>query len=159
KSIEEEAPKVPKRAAQAPSPFGVVEFFQLLKQIPAWAWILMGGCAAVAVVSLAADLVMPDESFERALWEAIQVISGLLAILVGRIWAIILVTSEEASIGIMDVFFSWKLWKLTIQRLPLTRKPVWMGAWGATAVACAYLIVGGHEYWYQYYNPPKYAKK
>jgi hypothetical protein len=110
-------------------------------------------------MSLVAKAVLLEESFERALWQAIQLVLGLLAILVGRIWAIILVTSEEATIGIIDVFLSWRLWKLTIQRLPLTRKPVWVGAWGMTAAVCAYFVIGGQEFWYQYYNPPKYAKQ
>jgi hypothetical protein len=159
KSIEQEAPIVPTRQTQTSSPLGALEFIQMLRNVPAWTWILLVGCLGVVVVSLVANEVLLPESFERAFWQAMQLAVGVLAILVGRIWAIILITAEESSIGIADVFFSWKLWKLTIKRLPMTRKPVWVGAWGLTAVLCAWLIIGGHEFWYQYYNPPKFAKQ
>jgi hypothetical protein len=159
KSIEEEAQHVPPPKAQTHSALGVLEFFQMLGKIPGWGWVLISGCLVVLSVSLTANHYLLLESFERALWQAIQIGVGALFVLVGRIWAIMLVTSEEESIGVMDVFFSWHLWKLTIRRLPLTRRPVWIGAWGLTAIICAQSIIGGHEYWYQYYQPKKYARK
>ena len=44
-----------------------------LVNLPRWAWVLLGGAAAITVGTLLAYLLLPPTPFPRALWSTIQV--------------------------------------------------------------------------------------
>jgi hypothetical protein len=142
-----------------PSPFGIIEFGQIIARLPRWFWILSAGVGAVAALSLAGHLLLPAECLGRALWSAIQIVAGLIGLIVAQVWILILYGPEEDRLGPKDVFVSPRLWTVAARRLPATRKQVWIGSWSVAAMLCGGFIVGGFSYWYQFYKPKKYADK
>jgi hypothetical protein len=161
RSLEQDQDKVAtlKSGPRKPSPFGIVEFAQLIWNSPRWAKILFAGMVVVLAVSyFASKYYLPrGESYTRALWSTIQLGAGLLVVLVGQFWALTLLAPKDDKLGAVDAFIPFRLWSMALNRLPLTDKPVWAGAWGMTAMVCAVLVTGGLEYWKQFYNPKKIA--
>jgi hypothetical protein len=162
RSLQEEAnlpAALGKPAAVKSSPLGVVEFFHLLGRVPGWFWVLAGGGAVLTSLAAAADFLLPDNCLARALCSTVPVGLGLIGLLAAQVWAILLIGAEDDALGAKDVILSARLWRLTLQRLPRTRKPVWLGGWSVTTVLCAALIVGGFSYWYQFYKPKRTADR
>jgi hypothetical protein len=141
------------------SPLGIVEFGALLGNVPSWLRITLAGVAGVTLISTAANYSLADESFARALWSSLQVVLGLLAVLAAQVWCLFLLAPTDGSLGPKDLILSFRLWGLVLKQLPDMRRQVWVGSWGATAVASAVLIVGGFSYWAQFYKPKKYVDK
>lgn len=141
------------------SPFGVVEFGQLLSRVPSWLRILLFGCVVLAVVSTVAGYCLPRDSIWRALWSSIQLAGGLISIFAAQCLALSIIAPEDDKLGPRDLIIPGRLWKLTLARLPETRKQTWMGAWGACAGLTAVFLVGGLDYWFQFYKPKKLAEK
>ncbi len=141
------------------SPLGMVEFGQMLSKLPTWLWVLLAGMGILVVFSLSGNYFLPKNSLPRALWSSVQLAVGLVVLIAAQAWAVILIAPGDDHIGPKDVVFSARLWGLVFRRLPDTRKQLWLGAWGLSAMICAVLLVGGFEYWYQFYQPKKYAEK
>ncbi len=141
------------------SRLGAVEFCQLLQKLPKWAWVLMGGTATVVLVSILAALLLAKNSFPRAVWSSIQLGVGWLTLLLAQWWVLLQLAPQDDSLGPRDFFVPIRLWRLAVRRMPETCKPVSVGAWSASAMLCAVLVVGGLDYWYQYYKPMKVASK
>jgi hypothetical protein len=131
----------------------------VLGKLPRWFWGILGGTVVVAVISLAADFALPDDSLARALWSSIQLSLGLLGILAAQIWAFFLIAPETEQISAKDLILSVRLWSMTCRRLPETQGKVWLGAWSFAAALCAIFLVGGFSYWYQFYKPKKIADR
>jgi ATP dependent DNA ligase C terminal region len=162
RSLDEGPGKTAVAAAQGPhkpSPFGIVEFFEVLGKLPFWLWVLVGGAATVAAISVAADIVLPDESLARALWSSIQVAAGLFGLLAAQIWAFLLIAPESDHVSAKDLILSARLWSMTCRRLPQTQRQVWLGGWSMATVLSAVFLIGGFTYWYQFYHPKKIADK
>lgn len=162
RSLEEEGAKaaLPQQPTAAkPSPFGIVEFSEMVSRLPRWLWVLLGGMAIVAGISTAAHFLLAVDAMPRALWSTIELVIGLLLILAAQAWSLILLAPHDDSMGPKDLILSVRLWSQTFRRLPEMRRQLWLGGWGATAAACALGIVGGFSYWYQYYKPKRIAEK
>jgi len=144
---------------QKTSPLGILEFYELLAKVPRWLWVLMGGAAGLACLSLVAHLLLPADSLGRALWSTLQLVLGLLALLGAQVWSLIVLAPHDDGLGPKDLVLSVRLWGLTFRKLPDMRRQVWLGGWGVAAALCSVLIVGGFSYWYQFYNPKKVADK
>ena len=148
-----EAPSAPRQ----PSALGIVEFFELLGKLPVWLWVLLGGTLIVAVLSVAANCVLPDDSLPRALWCSIQLGIGLLGLLAAQIWTFVILAPETDHLSTKDLILSARLWSLTCRRLPESQRQVWLGGWSAATMLAAIFLVGGYSYWYQFYKPKKLA--
>jgi hypothetical protein len=162
RSLDEGAGKMAIAAAQGPrkpSPLGIVEFFEVLGKLPFWLWMLVGGSAIVAAISVAADFVLPEESLARALWSTIQVATGLLGLFAAQVWAFLLIAPESEHISAKDLILSARLWSMACRRLPQSQRQVWLGGWSATTMLSAIFLIGGFSYWYQFYHPKKIADK
>jgi hypothetical protein len=162
RSLEEDVKKVAlmlKPATGQPSALGMVEFFEVLGRLPMWLWVLLGGTTCVAVISIAASFMLPDNSLARALWCTIQVGAGLLGLFAAQAWSLVILAPESDHLGAKDLILSARLWKMTCRFLPATQWQVWLGSWSAAAMLCAVFIVGGYSYWYQFYKPKRIADK
>jgi hypothetical protein len=161
KSLEEGAAKVElaPQATRQPSPLGAREFVELLQRLPRWFWVLVGGAAVIALVSFAGNLVLPRSSLPRALFSTLELVIGLLTLLAAQVWALVLIAPDDDNLGPKDVIISVRLWNLTCARLPEMCKQVWLGSWSGAAILSAVFIVGGFDYWYQFYKPKKIAQK
>jgi hypothetical protein len=115
--------------------------------------------ALIIVGSLAADFRLEEESLARALLSAILFALGLVGLFVAQVWAFVLIAPHCDHLSAKDLVLSGRLWSLTFRRLPETRKQVWLGGWGVTALLSAVFVIGGYSYWYQFYKPKKYADK
>jgi hypothetical protein len=157
RSVQEEKGKVQQLKAattkSGPSFLGLVEFFQMLGHVPAWAWILMVGSAAIVAGAFVVNATLPENSLARALWFTIQIGVSLLVLFGAQVWLLFSIAGENEKLSAKDLFLSFQLWKLGVQRLPETRKQVWVGSWAVTAGLAAAFIIGGWDYWYQYYKP------
>src|SRR5581483_10983859 len=161
KSLEEGAAKMelPAAATRKPSALGAMEFIELLQRLPKWFWVLVSGTAVIAVLSFAGNLLLPKSSFPRALVSTLELVIGLLALLGTQIWALVLIAPDDENLGPKDAVISVRLWSLTFARLPEMCKQVWMGGWAGAAMLSAVFLVGGFDYWYQFYKPKKIAQK
>ncbi len=161
-SLEAERAKavLPSAPVRGTSTLGAVEFFQMLQKVPRWFWILLSGSIVVVLVSIAADWMwLEDEEFERALWTSFQLGGGWLVLLIAQMWVLLQMAPNDDRLGPRDFIVPFRLWNLAFKRLPDTRRPVWLGTWSMTAMVCAVAVVGGLDYWYQFYKPKKVANK
>jgi len=151
RSLEEEgktiAPAPEATAPRKPSLLGASEFGEAMRLMPRWVWPLLGGVAFVVGVSVAADYLLPDECFARALWSAIQIVVGVVGVIVAQLWAALLVAAHEDGLRARDVIVPGRLWRDVVRRLPETRKPVWLGMWCLSGLICAVTIIAGFDYW------------
>ena len=160
RTIEQDAAKVDRATnATKSSPLGATEFMNLVAKLPKWFWVMAAGAAAIALVSVASQFVLPAECLERAIWSTAQVALGLLALIAAQVWAVLVLAPEDDRLGAKDIIFSIRLWGLTTKRLPEMARQVWLGAWGAAAMLCAVLLVGGMSYWTRFYKPERVADK
>ena len=138
----------------------LVEFFEALGQLPEWSWVLLCGVACTVAVSVLGIYLMPPEPPFRAWWSAAQLSVAIAALLVAQAWALILVAPYDDHIGAMSLIFPARVWWLACRRLPATRWPVWLGAWGTASALGAALLVGGLGYWFedQQFDPSSYQK-
>jgi hypothetical protein len=138
----------PKRvASKPPSALGASEFGEAMKHMPRWVWPLLGGAAAVAVLSVAVDSLLPEECLTRALWSAFQLVLSIIGLIAAQLWAVLMVGARVDGLGAKDLIFPGRSWPAALRRLPATRKPVWLGGWSVTGLICAVLVVGGFNYW------------
>ncbi len=151
RSLEEEgqaiAPAPEPAAPTKPSALGASEFGEAMRRMPGWAWPLLGGVVVVAGASVAVDSLLPEECLARALCSAIQMVLSVVGLIAAQLWAVLLVGADEDGLGAKDVILPGRLWRAAFQRLPATRKPVWLGAWCLTALVCGVAVVGGFNYW------------
>ena len=162
RSLEQDAGKAALAAASAarkPSALGFVEFFELLGRLPRWLAILVGGITIVGMVSVAANIILPDDSLVRALWFSVQLGLGLIGLFAAQVWAFVLIAPQSDHLSAKDVILSARLWGMTCRRLPETQRQLWLGGWSMAAMLCAVCIVGGYSYWYQFYKPQKLADR
>jgi hypothetical protein len=161
RSLEEDAPKVAlvKTPLAKTSPLGIVEFCNLIAKLPRWVWVLAGGVCVIVLVSLASQFILPTECLGRALWSTIQLGLGLLGLIAAQVWALIYLAPEDDRLGGKDIVFATRLWALTCKRLPEMARQVWVGAWSASAILAAVLLVGGLSYWTRFYKPARVADK
>jgi len=131
---------------------------QAFRVIPSWGWFLLVGLCCVAVLSVIADYMLPENSRVRAIWSTIEVVGGLLAFLIAGVAASTRLGPMHESLGLMDMLLPDRVWALAIKKLPATRWHVCTGAWSAMAVLCGILCVGGLTYWLpSKKSPPKPA--
>jgi hypothetical protein len=160
RTLEEDVAKSPLvKPLVKTSPLGIVEFWEMLNKLPSWLWVLLGGCGTVAMVSLAADFLLPPYCLTRALWSTIQFAIGLVGLVVGQIWLVVLFAPTDDKVSFKDVLFPGRLWSLAFRGLPERQHQVWLGGWSVTLSVCAVLVVGGYSYWYQFYKPKKLAEQ
>jgi hypothetical protein len=154
RSLEEDRQKAGIRAAarsaHQPSLLGLVELLQLFTLLPSWIWILLAGMAVTVLFTLPPSLVLPAEGLERALWCTLQMVAGLLMIFAAQWWALWLIAPEDERLTGKDLIIPFRLWSLTLSRLPRLRGPVWLAAWALTAIVSAIFLVGGLEHWLEY---------
>jgi hypothetical protein len=134
---------------------GLAEVYHQVSSLPRWFWVLFQGVAAIAVFSALANFFLPANSLPRAVWSTVQLGSGLIGLLGAQIWSLALLARYNDQLSGKNILFAGPLWKVAWERLPETRKQVWLGAWSAAAALCAVFVVGGLTYWCQFYKPPK----
>ncbi len=152
RSLEEEGPAVlpPEPApSRKPSALGATEFGEAMRRMPAWAWPLLGGTAAIAFLAIAGDCLLDDDCLERALWSAIQIMVSVIGLIAAQLWAMLRIGASEEGLGAKDVIIPGRLWRAAFRHLPATRWPVSLGAWCLTAMICGAAIIGGYEYWFE----------
>jgi len=162
RSLEEDAAKMESVAparARMPSFLGASEFLDLLGRAPRWLWVLLAGTAVIALLSLVGNLVLPLASLPRAVWSTAQILLGLLGLFGAQVWALFLIAPGDDKVGAKDAIISGRLWGLTFDRLPETRRQVWLGGWSLAAMLLGVFVVGGLGYWGQFYNPKRVADK
>jgi hypothetical protein len=135
-----------------------VAFWQMMRVLPKWAWVTLGGMALILGWSLVGDALLPAESFSRAVWSSTQLIVGLVLFLGTQIYGVLRLSSPESTMEGREFFlFSPRLWRRIFKELPATRWLVYLESWGLTLAACAIVIVGNLLYWVQNAQPREYA--
>jgi hypothetical protein len=103
--------------------------------------------AAVGLVSLAAGLLLPPDSLPRAVWSSAQVLVGVISLLLAQVSVCGLLGLQREGIGLQDLIFPDKIWRMAFGRLPETRWQVCWGAWSLALVGFALLCINGLTYW------------
>jgi hypothetical protein len=151
-----EEDKRPPSGLSGSTPYEEVSAKRVVGSVPSWAWMLGVGAAAIVFAALAADRILPPESFRRALCGTAGLAAGVLAMIGVQIYAVLRVSAKDPSVGGIHfvLFFSPRVWKLVFQELPATRWLVCLNAWAMTSAVTSVLVVGGFVYWLQYLRPP-----
>jgi serine/threonine protein kinase len=121
--------------------------------IPGWVWVLMLGMVVVLGLSIAAPYLLPSGTANRAWWSLGELSVGLVLTLVGAIWAFIKSLPHRAEYSIFQLIDPTRLIEYTFRALPETRRPVWLGTWGLTAILCSAFIVGELTYFLKPHRP------
>jgi hypothetical protein len=103
-------------------------------------WLVLVPVAAVLPICLAADRELPVGSPMRAAWGAVQLGLGLLALVAGQTWALLILRRREA-VETLDVLSPFKLWPLAFRWLPQTSGALALSSGGLTAVLATLLWV------------------
>jgi hypothetical protein len=157
-SLDDERAKqlLARSTAAAPRPRASMQF--MAGQIPLWFWVLIGGTAVVAVVSLAVDSWLePGNTFNRALWTSVQVVLGLVIIFVVQLFALVLVATDDEKLGFKDVLVPTRLWPAVCKRLPAMAPYLWAATWALTMSISALIFIGGLPHWFSYLPNSKNA--
>jgi hypothetical protein len=152
RTLEEEGKALPlpePERPKKPSVLGATELGEAMRYMPGWVWLLLGGIALVASVSVAADYLLPEDCLARALWGALQMVMGVVGLITAQCWVLAMFGSKEEGIGARDIFLPGRVWRAAFRRLPATRKAVWLGGWSLTGLICGAAVIGGYNYWLQ----------
>jgi hypothetical protein len=149
KSMEEDKKRVPEQAAapQQISPLGVVEFAQMARKMPGWAWVIVGGMLAVAFLNSMMNVLLPDKGLARALWSTMQIAGGVLMIFTAQFWSLVMFAPSDDTLHFKDAILPGRLWVMTLQKLPGTRGQLWLASWGLACILSGIILVGGLGYW------------
>jgi hypothetical protein len=153
KSLSEDKARVPldvKPAPSQPSVLGLVEFGQLLAQLPNWAWVLIGGVAMVAAIDIPLSMALQGDGLPRAIFSTLQIVLGVLMIVAAQTWSLVLLAPSDDKLGIKEAMLPSRLWGMTVKQLPETRGQVWLASWGLACILSAIFIVGGLTHWLSY---------
>ena len=165
RSLEQDATNLPLslqlqgKSAKKPSPLGVVEFWEMVVGLPRWLKVLVVGTIIAVLVSFLMNAVLPRETMSRAVWSTIQLVAGVVGLVAAQVWSVILIAPYEERVGPKDMFVPGKIWGFVFRRLPDMQKQLWLGTWSLSAGVCAVCLIGGLDFWYQYYKPKKFANK
>jgi len=158
RSLEEDKARVPLQQAQSqrrkPSPFGLLEFFQMVAMFPSWSWVLIGGVLTVAAVNVPPAYLLADGSLGRALWTSLHICMGLVLIIAAQTLALCRLAPNDDRLGFKDAILPGRLWALVGQNLPAMRVHLWMASWGLACMLSALFIVGGLGHWLTYLPKP-----
>ena len=103
--------------------------WQVLGEIPSWAWVLLGGIVCIFTAVLLVDRRIPLNTETRAVWGLGQLGAALVLVLAAQVWAVVLLAGEEG-FDLKDVFLgSGRLWMQAAQRLPRMRWPIYLVSW------------------------------
>ncbi len=127
-----------------PQPAPVQSRLWLLQLVqPAeWIGIVLGGLAAIGLVSAVAARCLPVDSPQLTIWSTLQFSAGILSFLTAQAWALVLVLPKDASLGFTDLLLPFRLWRRAARRLPETRGPISLALWGAALATCALAFLG-----------------
>jgi hypothetical protein len=158
-SLEEEAPVTSRmNQRRAPSRLGMLELWDLIRETPRWLRILLAGVVVIAVLSLIPNHFLDEDCLERAIYTTVQIGVGLLMCIGATIWACVWIgIATEKEISPKDFILPFQMWSVAFGYLPRSRKPVTCLAWGVAVQVCAVLLIGGLDFWWEVYNPKRFA--
>lgn len=114
-----------------------------MKEIPQWAYVLVGGVLVMFVGSLMVRFTTHPLSPLRFYWAIGQIVAGLTAFTAAHMVCFMFASTEDATIGMMDpILRPLAIWKPSFRALPNSFRRVATGVWGLSAVFCA-LLIGG----------------
>jgi len=152
-SLEEEKARVPSSvpaAAGPSSPLGSLEMVEVVRTLPRWVWLMLGGVLAIVGATFIPGLQLPRTGLLRAAWCTVQLVVGLVLVFAAQIWALLQLAHQDEKLGNRDAFMPVRLWVLTFRHLPHTWRQVCLAAWGVALFVAALLIVGGLGHWWTY---------
>jgi hypothetical protein len=122
---------------------GSVQSAGTMREIPQWAYVLVGGLVVLLVMSLAVRFTTHPLSPMRFYWAIGQLVCGLTVFVAAHMLCFMFASTEDATIGLMDpILRPINIWKPSIFALPKSFRRVATGTWGLGAALCA-LCIGG----------------
>lgn len=158
-SLEEEAPPTNQlNQRRAPSPLGMLELWDLIRETPRWLQILLAGVVVIVVLSLIPNHFLDEDCLARAVYTTVQIGVGVLMCIAATVWACVWIgVATEKEISPKDFILPFQMWSVAFGYLPRSRKPVTCLAWGVAVQLCAVLLIGGLDFWWEVYNPKHFA--
>jgi hypothetical protein len=127
-----------------------VAFYQMMRVLPHWGWLTLGGVVVILAGSLIGDALVPADSTGRAWLARGQLIAGVLLILGTQIFGVLRISPQEKKLLGREFFlFTPRLWRRIVKELPATRWYVHLETWGATLAISAIVVVGNLFNWTQ----------
>lgn len=124
-----------------------VNFVRMLKTLPKWANVLIGGSLSIIVASIAIRISYAYSGRNPGTWAVCQLMIGILMALVAHCRAAFIGLNKDQKLAPMDIVMApFATWDRTIKELPFSRVTIWLGGWGITVVLSAVIIVGGIRY-------------
>jgi hypothetical protein len=123
------------------------EISRTLLNLPGWFWGLLWGSIVVVTCSLIADHALSDDSIMRTTISTTQVLLGGAGLLVGQLWVLLIVAAARPEHSLRDALNPFTAWKIALEHLPDTGRPMALGIWCLTGLICGIFVVGGLSYW------------
>ncbi len=133
--------------AKPSAPAAGSELALATRVIPLWGWALLIGLGLVAAVSCVADIYLPVQSRQRALWSTTQILVGVVLLFLAGLAVSTRLGLQRDHMSLLDLFMLDRLWPRALKNLPHTRWHVCTAAWSVALILCGLLWVGGLTYW------------
>jgi serine/threonine protein kinase len=114
--------------------------------VPAWVFGLLLGCAAIILVTVFRESVMPRGSWALLWWVLFQAGLGLLVYSLGHVWLIVMAVRYMEELELWKYLDPTIVWKQAVALMPKSRHPVCLGSWGATAILCAFVVFWANDF-------------
>lgn len=150
RSLDEDPAKDYLPAPAPAAPAAVAEASQVVTRTPLWVWVMALGLVTLAAASWRVGLWLPPNSHQRALWTTLQIASGVFTMFVAQFFALFKLAPYDETLSFKDVFLPGRLWSHALKRMPGYGGHFCVAVWGLTLVVCAFLFIGGLNYWYTY---------
>jgi hypothetical protein len=105
--------------------------------------VLIVGVVLLAVGCFAASRHYPLTAMQRAVWTAIQIAAGVVLVLVGQCYALMVLAPKDEALNFIDAIVPFRLYSLVCKTLPRACLTLWLSSWGLTLVFSALICVGG----------------
>jgi hypothetical protein len=112
-----------------------------------WPIVLIVGVVLLAVICFAASRFVPLTPLQRATWTSVQIALGVLLVLEGQCYALIVLAPKDEKLNFIDAIVPFRLYGLVCENLPRLRLTLWFSSWGLTMVFSALICVGGLSHW------------
>ncbi|MFN0197596.1 MAG: hypothetical protein ACKVT0_12705 [Planctomycetaceae bacterium] len=117
-------------------------------KLPPWGVVMALGVLALLGESAYVGYAHHEQVHLRAVWSIVQIVIGMLLLTAAQISAFLHASMFDGEkVGLFDFMMKpLGIWYSTIKVLPQRAWSMWLGAWGATAILAAVLLVGGIRY-------------
>ncbi len=114
--------------------------------LPFWALVLVAGVGGLIWANVNHRELLPEAHTSIIWWVFGQAGAGVAVYLIAHVWTIVAALGVWRENEVFKYLDPMTVWKYAFECLPKTRIPLCLGAWGATAFACAGVVFWEYDF-------------